>query len=124
MRVKRALQKMSTLLKGRGVTLSAPVVASALGAELARAAPAQAVAALSSKALAASSSISLTTLLANTMQTMTTSKTITVTGAAVVAIASVPFFQLRAEGSRIQTELASISARVSSRKPDSCLRTP
>ncbi len=109
MRLKRALQKMATLLKARGVTLSGAALASALGVEFAQAAPAQLVGAMAPKALAASSSIPASTLVAHTLQTMTTSKTITCTTAAVVAVAAIPFFQQRAEGGRIQSELDALA---------------
>jgi len=105
MRVKRALQKLSSFLTARGVTLSATAMASGLASELARAAPAQILAGIAPKALAASTSISTTTILANTLQTMSTAKTTTVTAAAVVALACIPLSRQYVEGSRLRSQL-------------------
>ena len=111
MRLKRALEKMSTLLKARGVTLSVTVLASALGTELARSAPAQTMAVLSAQALATSSTIPTTTVVANILQTMSTAKTSALTSAAVLAIAAIPFAQQRAEARKMETRLAQIENR-------------
>ncbi len=111
MRVKRALDKISKFFAGRGVTLSTTVVASALGTEFARSAPAHAVTAMASNALAASSSIPITGIIANTFQTMSTSKTITAAAATVVALTTVPFVQQRAEASRLESELSTLEVQ-------------
>ncbi len=108
MRLKRALEKIATLLTARGVTLSVTALASSLGAEFARSAPAHTLAAIAPKALTASSSLSATAVLANTFQTMSTLKSTTLTAAAVLAIAAIPFSQQHAEGRRIQSELRSL----------------
>ncbi len=104
-RVQRALQKLSSLLTSRGVSLTGTAVASLLGAEFARAAPAHITAAIAPKALAASSSLSATTVVANTIHTMSTLKSTSITAAAVFAFAVIPISQQLAEGSRIRAEL-------------------
>ena len=105
-RIKRALDKLSSLLTARGATLSATGIAYALGTELARSAPSQAAALMAPKALAAASSISTTTILTNTLLTMSYAKITTVTAAVVIAIIAFPFAHQRAEGRKIQEKLA------------------
>jgi RNA polymerase sigma factor (sigma-70 family) len=104
-RIKRALDKLSTLLTARGATLSATAIAYALGTELARSAPSQAAALMAPKALAASSSISATTLIANTFHTMSTAKTTSITAAAVIALTAIPFSQQVADARRMEAEI-------------------
>jgi RNA polymerase sigma factor (sigma-70 family) len=106
MRITRALTKLSGMLTARGVTLSATVIASALGTELARSAPLQVATLVAPKALAAASSISTTTLLTNTLLTMSSTKTTTLTVAAVIAIATIPFARQRMEARNLQEQLA------------------
>lgn len=115
MRVKRALEKMSTLLKARGVTLSASVLGSILTAELVRSAPAATVAVLTPKALVASSSLSSAILITNTLHTMSTAKSSTITAAAVIAIAAIPISQQQSEARKMQSQLSQIDS-ISERK--------
>lgn len=109
-RLKRALEKLSTILTARGATVSVATIASALGTELARSAPSQTAALLAPIALAASSSISITTILTNTLLTMSSTKTSTLTIAVVLALAAIPFAQQRTEASKIQEQLARYDA--------------
>jgi RNA polymerase sigma factor (sigma-70 family) len=120
MRLKRILEKLSTMLTSRGVTLSATVLASMLGTELARSAPLATAALMAPKALAAATSVSNTTLLTNTFLTMSSTKTATLTAAAVIALVAVPFFQQQAEARRMKTE---IDAAAMIGNPDAKLRT-
>jgi RNA polymerase sigma factor (sigma-70 family) len=113
-RVQRALQKLSSHLRARGVSLTGTAVASLLGAEFARAAPAHITAAIAPKALAASSSLSATTVVANTIQTMSTLKSSSITAAVVIAIAAIPFSHETAEAKRIQAELRTVTSQQSS----------
>ncbi len=106
--LKRALEKLSRFLTSRGVTLSAAAVASALAAEFARSAPVQTLAVVAPKALAASGGLTAATLITNTVQTMSTLKTATLTGAAVLAVASVPFFMQESEASKLRLELTEL----------------
>jgi RNA polymerase sigma factor (sigma-70 family) len=110
MRIQRALKKISTFLTSRGVALSATAIASALSAELARSAPAQAIAAITPKALAASTTITATTLVTNTVQTMSTIKTISLTSAAVLVIASAPFLVQQSKANKLSTQLSELES--------------
>ncbi len=89
MRLKRILTKLAQRLTARGATLSVAAVASALGAELTRAAPAHVLAAAAPKALTASGTLTTGALLTNTLLTMKLCKTIVI-GAALVAAATAP----------------------------------
>lgn len=117
-RVERALQKLSRMLSARGVTLSATVVASTLGTEMARSAPAQTAAALVPEALAASSTVPTITLITNTVQTMSKLKTTTITAAAVLIVAAVPYTQQRVEAGRIESELQALQDQRSARQTE------
>jgi RNA polymerase sigma factor (sigma-70 family) len=108
-RLKRALDKLSSLLTARGATLSATAIASALGTELARSAPSQAAAFMAPKALAASSSVSTTTLIANTIHTMSTTKTTSITAAAVIAVTAIPFSQQVADARRMEAKIEALT---------------
>lgn len=108
-RLKRALDKLSTILTARGATLSATAIASALGTELARSAPSQTAALMAPKALAAASSISTTTLLTNTLLTMSATKTATLTTAAVLALAAIPFSQQVADARRMEANIKAMA---------------
>ncbi len=119
-RLKRALEKLSSLLTARGATLSATVIASALATELARSAPSQTAALMASKALTAASSVTTTTLLTNTLLTMSSTKTTTLTVAAVIALAAIPFSQQLAEARRMEIEINAVAAEET---PDAKLRT-
>ncbi|NNM28220.1 MAG: RNA polymerase sigma factor [Akkermansiaceae bacterium] len=112
-RVQRALEKLSRMLSARGATLSATVIASALGSELARAAPVQSAAVMAPKALAATSSIPVTTLLTDTFRSMSKFKTTTMTAATVAVAAAIPFSQQTAEAKRIQAELRTVTSQQS-----------
>jgi RNA polymerase sigma factor (sigma-70 family) len=81
MQLKRALEKLATLLRSRGIALSVPVIATGLSAEFAKAAP-LATQTLATKALAASSGITTSTVLTNTLLTMSTAKSSAITAAA------------------------------------------
>lgn len=107
-RSQRALQKLSALLRSRGVALSGTAVASLLGAEVARAAPAPISAAIASKALAASSTLSTSAVLTNTLQTMSTIKSNSVTAATLIALAAIPISQQLAERKSLQAELQTV----------------
>jgi RNA polymerase sigma factor (sigma-70 family) len=109
MRITRALTKLSGMLTSRGVTLSATVIASALGTELARSAPLQVATLVAPKALAASSSISTTTILTNTILTMSSTKTTSLTAAAVIALAAIPFSQQAAEARRMEAKIEALA---------------
>ena len=109
MRLKRALERISSLLSARGMTFSSTILVTALGSELSQAAPISSVAAIAPKALAASSSVPITTLISNSLQTMSAMKTAAVTAASVVVVAAVPYSQQRAEAARIQSELQTIA---------------
>ena len=113
-RVQRALQKLSSLLTSRGVSLTGTAVASLLGAEFARTVPAHTAAALAPQGPRdASSSISTTTLVANTLQTMSAVKTATITAAVDIAIAAIPFSHETAEAKRLQAELRTVTSQQS-----------
>lgn len=112
MRITRALTKLSTILTARGVTLSATVIASALGTEMARSAPLQVATAIAPKALAAASTLSTTSVLTNTLLTMSSTKTSALTVAVVFALAVIPFAQQRTEASKIQEQLARYDAPI------------
>lgn len=88
----RALQKLSDLLKRRGVAVPAAVLASQLIPETSTAATVELAASLSKTALAGASSITTTQLVTNTILTMTYSKTIlaTATGLSLAAATVVP----------------------------------
>ncbi len=103
MQLKRALAKLSRFLALRGVTLSAGAIASGLGVELARAAPA--VVSIVPKALATSSSLTSTALTINTIQTMSQIKTITLAVVVVLAVASVPLVWQESRASSLRRDL-------------------
>ena len=107
--VKRALEKLASLLRARGVALSASALASGLASEFANAAPVAAPA-LAGKALAASGKISATTLFTNTLLTMSPAKPSAITAAAIVAIGLVPLLQLKGKAARIQSEIATLES--------------
>jgi hypothetical protein len=109
MRVKRALEKLATLLRSRGVALSVPVIATGLTAEFAKAAP-LASQALAAKALAASTGITTSTLLTNTLLTMSSAKSSAITAATVIAIGLVPILQLEGKAARLQSEIATLES--------------
>ena len=109
MGIKRTLEKLSRFLTSRGVTLSATAVASVLTTEFARSAPLQTLAAIAPKALATSGGLTATSLITNTVQTMSTLKSATLTGAAVLAVASVPFMLQSSDASKLRAEFASLS---------------
>ncbi|MGB0583011.1 MAG: RNA polymerase sigma factor, partial [Limisphaerales bacterium] len=109
MRLKRALERISGLLRARGMTFSSTILVTALGSELSQSAPIANVAAIAPKALAASSTVPITTLISNSLQTMSAMKTAAVTAASVVVVAAVPYSQQRAKAARIQSELQTIA---------------
>jgi RNA polymerase sigma factor (sigma-70 family) len=111
MGVKRALDKLSRFLTSRGVTLSATAVASALTAEFARSAPLHAAALVAPKALAASGGLTAAVLFTNTVQTMSTLKTATLTGVAVLAVATVPFFMQESHATKARESLSELDGR-------------
>ena len=115
MRVKRTLEKLSRLLSARGVSLSGVAIASALGAELARAAPAAALVKLTPSAIA-SSTATTSGLFLNATEIMSTAKAITATSAAVISIVAVPFFLQESKADKLRktiraTEQSQIIAR-------------
>jgi RNA polymerase sigma factor (sigma-70 family) len=107
MQVKRALEKLATLLRSRGVALSVPVIATGLSAEFAKAAP-LASSALASQALAASAGVSSSTLLTNTLLTMSTAKSSALTAAAVVALSLFPLIHQQSEAAKLRAEIAAL----------------
>jgi RNA polymerase sigma factor (sigma-70 family) len=104
MQLKRALEKLATLLRSRGIALSVPVIATGLSAEFAKAAP-LASQSLATKSLAASTGITTSTLAANTLLTMSTAKSSALTAAAVVAISLFPLIHQHSEASRLRSEI-------------------
>ena len=110
MQLKRALEKLATLLRSRGIALSVPVIATGLSAEFAKAAP-LATQTLATKALAASSGITTSTVLTNTLLTMSTAKTSAITAAAVIAIGLIPILQLEGKATRLQSEITTLESR-------------
>ncbi len=117
MRLKRALEKLCLRLSNRGVSLTVTALASLLTTDYARSAPLQSSAVLASKALTASSSLSSSTLLLNTLQTMSNVKASALTVAAVLALAAFPLSSQYAEGSRLQTQLASQAMVAAASRP-------
>jgi RNA polymerase sigma factor (sigma-70 family) len=107
MQVKRALEKLATLLRSRGVALSVPVIATGLTAEFAKAAP-LASQALAAKALAASTGITTSTLLTNTLLTMSSAKFSALAAAAVVALCLFPLIRQHSEAARLRSEIATL----------------
>ena len=84
---RRALDKMSRLLKRRGVAVPAVAIAGLLGSELAKAAPTTTFAALSQGAITVAPGITGVAILTNTLETMAYAKTkIVLVAAAVAAI--------------------------------------
>lgn len=110
MQLKRALEKLATLLRSRGIALSVPVITTGLSAEFAKAAP-LATQTLATKALAASSGITTSTVLTNTLLTMSTAKSSAITAAAVIAIGLIPILQLEAKATRLQSEITTLESR-------------
>lgn len=110
MQLKRALEKLATLLRSRGIALSVPVIATGLSAEFAKAAP-LATQTLATKALAASSGITTSTVLTNTLLTMSTAKSSAITAAAVIAIGLIPILQLEGKATWLQTEITTLESR-------------
>ncbi|MEM9479606.1 MAG: sigma-70 family RNA polymerase sigma factor [Verrucomicrobiota bacterium] len=110
MQVKRALEKLSRLLSQKGVTLSATAIATGLAAEFTKAAPLSASVVVP-QALGASSAVSATALVTNTLQTMSTIKSVSVTTAAVLAVASVPFFWQESKANNYRTEIEQLESR-------------
>lgn len=109
MQLKRALGKLATLLRSRGIALSVPVIATGLSAEFAKAAP-LATQTLATKALAASSGITTSTVLANTFLTMSTAKSSAIAAAAVIAIGLIPILQLEGKATRLQSEITTMES--------------
>jgi RNA polymerase sigma factor (sigma-70 family) len=110
MQLKRALEKLATLLRSRGIALSVPVIAAGLSAEFAKGAP-LATQILATKALAASTGITTSTVLTNTLLTMSTAKSSAITAAAVIAIGLIPILQLEAKATRLQSEITTLESR-------------
>lgn len=110
MQLKRALEKLATLLRSRGIALSVPVIATGLSAEFAKAAP-LATQTLATKALSASSGITTSTVLTNTLLTMSTAKSSAITAAAVIAIGLIPILQLEGKATRLQSEITTLESR-------------
>jgi RNA polymerase sigma factor (sigma-70 family) len=110
MQLKRALEKLATLLRSRGIALSVPVIATGLSAEFAKAAP-LATQTLATKALASSSGITTSTVLTNTLLTMSTAKSSAITAAAVIAIGLIPILQLEGKATRLQSEITTLESR-------------
>jgi RNA polymerase sigma factor (sigma-70 family) len=104
MQLKRALEKLASLLRSRGVALSVPVIATGLSAEFAKAAP-LASQSLAAKSLAASTGISTATVLTNSLLTMSTAKSSALTAAAVVALSLFPLIHQHSEASRLRSEI-------------------
>ncbi len=104
MLLKRALKKLSHILKGRGVTLSATVIASSLGAELARSSPT--ISAVTCKALGTAPSLSGISLTLNSIQTMSNLKSIALTATLLILIATVPFTRQELKAHALRRELA------------------
>ncbi len=111
MQVKRVLGKLSQWLSARGVSLSVATLATCLGAEFAKAAPASVVAAASTGGLAAASGVTTGTILTNTVQTMSTVKTATFTTAAVAVVASAPFVWQQSQATSLEKELDGLTER-------------
>ena len=110
MQLKRALEKLATLLRSRGIALSVPVIATGLSAEFAKAAP-LATQTLATNALAASTGITTSTVLTNTLLTMSTAKTSAITAAAVIVIGLIPILQLEGKATRLQSEITTLESR-------------
>lgn len=104
MQLKRALEKLASLLRSRGIALSVPIIATGLSAEFAKAAP-LASQSLAAKSLAASAGISTSTVLTNSLLTMSTAKSSALTAAAVVAISLFPLIHQHSEASRLRSEI-------------------
>jgi RNA polymerase sigma factor (sigma-70 family) len=110
MQLKRALEKLAIVLRGRGVALTVPVIATGLSAEFAKAAP-LASQALATKALAASGGITTASLFSNTLLTMSSVKSSMIASAAVIAIGLVPILRLEGKATRLQAEITTIESR-------------
>ena len=108
MQLKRALARLSQFFTARGVALSVTAIASGLGAELARSAPAVS---LASKALAASNTIPVTSLALNAIQTMSNLKTITLTSAALLTIAAVPLARQESNARSFRSALLAVQTQ-------------
>ncbi len=112
MQLKRVLEKLSTLLRARGVALLATAVASGLATEFAKAAP-MAASGLAAKALAVSGGVSTTTILSNTILTMGSAKTTAITAASLVAISLIPIVGMENKVSDLRSEISRLESNAS-----------
>lgn len=85
---RRALEKLSKVMQRRGIVVPVTVIASGLGAELAKAAPVSAISTLSQGAIASAPALTGGAILTNTLHTMAYAKT--KTALIVAAAAAIP----------------------------------
>ncbi|MFN0126708.1 MAG: RNA polymerase sigma factor [Verrucomicrobiales bacterium] len=111
MRLKRALEKLSGLLRSRGVTLSASALSAGLAGALTSPASAALASAMAPQALAASGSVGVSTIAANSIYTMSTIKSSTISAAAVIAMATGPFLWQQSTAGQRARALADLTSQ-------------
>jgi RNA polymerase sigma factor (sigma-70 family) len=116
MQLKRALDKLATHLRSRGVALSVPVIATGLSAEFAKAAP-LASQAIAAKAIAASGGLSASALLTNTLLTMSSAKSFALAATAVVTLSLCHLILRHNEAARPRSESATLEKTAVSEIP-------
>lgn len=121
----RALQKLSAVLRRKGVIITAAMLASGMGAQGAQATPATLVQTVSEAALFSASNLSAKVLILQTLEAMTSTKLKTVVAAALVA--AVPLtvqwaanHDLRDQLARLRQQLAEARAA----KPSDAVKRP
>ena len=106
MQLKRALEKLSILLKTKGTSLSFKTLTAGLGIQLLGSNSAQAASLLAPKALAAASSVGPSTLLSNTLLTMSITKKTVLLSALLLTTGSIPAILQAVDNSRLQNKLS------------------
>lgn len=112
MRAKRSLDKLNGWMSRRGVTLSVTVLATALGAEWAKAAPAMVAQSITSSAVAAAPAVATGTILTNTLLTMDAIKTAGAAAAAILALGAVPMVVQHSQAKSLRSEVVDLRQQV------------
>ena len=104
MQLKRALERLGSILQSHGSSLPVATLSSGLFASLVAPTPT----ALASQAISSSSEVSFLTTLTNTILTMTNTQKIVVSSFFLITATSIPAIQMAKESSRLQSQLQAL----------------
>ena len=108
MQLKRALERLGSILQSHGSSLPVATLSSGLFASLVASTPSKAATALASQAISSSAELSFLTALTNTILTMTNTQKIVVSSFFLITATSIPAIQMAKESSRLQSQLQAL----------------